>query len=38
MSGTSTFGFEDLGMELLGLGLRFDGGGISDEGSEQGLC
>ncbi len=38
MSGTWTFGFEDVGMELFGLGLGFDGGGISEDGSEQGLC
>lgn len=38
MSGTWAFGFEDVGMELFGLRLGLDDGGISEEGSEQGLC
>lgn len=37
MSGTWRFDFEDLGMELFGLGLGFDGGWVFEEGFEEGL-
>lgn len=34
VSGTWAFGFQDLGMELFGLGLGFNGGGVFEEGFE----